>query len=181
MNLLMLRVADESRKTMYAIILSVWAMVAVYAIAHDQYIVRIAPEHFTEYHKPLLGIRNPTYLAAAYAFGASIPPGLLLGIACAFLGRARLFSSHLNPVSIKFILIGCFAVILATEITAATSGYWVYKTEQTLYFSDWYPDKSLPMLITQTIQLTCYFSSAAFSTVFLIFIATRKNGGPNRV
>ena len=44
----------------------------------------------------------------------------------------------------------------------------------TLYGERWYPDDSLPLITTQTIQLTCYLSSALFSCVlFLILIRKR--------
>lgn len=79
---------QEKRSVAYAIIFGIWAEVFLYCLLHDQYLVRIAPEHFTIYHEPLWGIGNPSLLAAAWAFRASIGPGLILGLAALFLARA---------------------------------------------------------------------------------------------
>ena len=39
--------AHETRFGFYGTVFGTWAIVAVYAILHDQYVVRISPEHFT--------------------------------------------------------------------------------------------------------------------------------------
>ncbi|MBK1856213.1 hypothetical protein JO972_14685 [Verrucomicrobiaceae bacterium 5K15] len=154
---------SEKRSLTYAVILQVWFIVAIYAVCHDQYIVRIAPEHFTIYHDPLLGIEDPTTLAAVYAFGASFSPGLLLGFCCAAAARG----GEWPKVRVRRILLGVFVVVLATEVVAASSGYIVYKSGRGIYPASWYPTSTLPMLITQTIQVTCYLAAAMFSSVFL--------------
>ena len=76
----------EGRWASYSFILRVWVRVAIYAVCHDQYIVRIEPRHFTEYHEPLWGLESPALLAAAHASLASIGPGCLLGVACLLAG-----------------------------------------------------------------------------------------------
>lgn len=160
----------ERRQVTYTIILGVWSMVAVYAILHDQYIVRIAPEHFTIYHKPLWGILEPKLLAAAYAFRASFGPGLVLGMACAFVARA----GDRPKVGYGFIFLGTSLVILATEILSVSAGLICYYLEEPLFPSAWYPDPSLPMLVTNTIQITCYLASALCSLLFLCQIGKRR-------
>jgi hypothetical protein len=61
-------------------------------------------------------------------------------------------------------------VIAATEVLSASLGYWVYRSQQPLYPVSWYPDQSLPLLVTQTIQISCYLSSALFSGVLVVGI-----------
>ncbi len=75
---------NERRSVVYAITFGIWAEVFLYCVLHDQYLVRVAPEHFTVYHAPLWGITNLSLLAFAWAFKASIGPGLLLGLAAVF-------------------------------------------------------------------------------------------------
>lgn len=71
--------AGEDRGSFYVTVFGIWLIVAIYAIAHDQYIVTIAPEHFTVYHPNPHGIENSRLLAAWSAVLASVSPGLLLG------------------------------------------------------------------------------------------------------
>lgn len=169
-SLVQFQLIDEKRSVTYLILFQVWLMVAVYAVLHDQYIVRIAPEHFTIYHEPLLGIENPERLAAVYAFAASFSPGLLLGFACALVARTGSWPRLSRP----FILKGVVVIILATEIIAASSGYFVSKRGSGIYPDSWYPNQTLPLLITQTIQVTCYFSAAVFSGILLCVIMVTR-------
>ena len=158
------------RRTSYTIILGTCLLVIVYAILHDQYLVRIAPEHFTVYHEPLWGIENPPLLAAAYAFCAAFVPGLALGLTCAAITTYR----NRTPPRTWLVLRGVLCVIIATELLSAASGLYVYVTKNPLYPAALYPDESLPLLVTQTIQLTCYLAGAAFSCVlFAILIRGR--------
>lgn len=161
---------DEKRTVTYSTILGVWAMVALYAVLHDQYIARIAPEHFTEYHPQIWGIEDPYRLAAALAFGASFGPGLLLGTACLLAARAGSFPKQ----RIKSVFLGVVAVIAATEFFSASLGGWVYCTKQPLLPTWCYPDHSLPLLVTQTIQISCYLLGAVLSGVLLVYIVSTR-------
>ncbi|BDS07418.1 hypothetical protein NT6N_24580 [Oceaniferula spumae] len=168
---------NEKRSVTYSILFKVWLLVAVYAVLHDQYIVRIAPEHFTIYHDPLLGIEHPATLAAVYAFGASFSPGLLLGFSCAVFARG----GSLPKLSVKCILIGVIAVIILTELSAAFSGFIVYKSGSVIYPESWYPSHSLRMMVTQTIQVTCYIAAAVLSVILLVtLLAIRYKNKPNK-
>ena len=164
------RLLDERRSVSYSIILGVWGLILIYAILHDQYIVRIAPEHFTVYHKPLWNIQNPEFLAVAYAFRASIGPGLILGMACAFAARIGSWPK----VTPKFVLGGSVIVIVCTEVISVMTGLWVHSSEQTLYPSAWYPDDSLPLLITATIQFSSYLIGTLFSLLLLLGIVRKR-------
>jgi hypothetical protein len=162
---LLSRIIQDDRSNFYKVVLGVWAMVAVYAMAHDQYIVQIAPKHFSEYHSEILGIQNLQLLALVHAFGASFSPGLLLGTALFFVTRA----GPQPKLKIRKIYIGTLVVIGITELISASSGLIVYMTGQPLYPESWYPEQSLPIWITQTIQLTCYATSALFSAMLLLY------------
>ena len=169
--MLHVRLTDEPRSVTYSILAGVWAIVALYAIAHDQYIVRIAPEHFTIYHEPLWGIANPKWLAAAYALRASIGPGFVLGFACVIVGR----NGSRPKVSKWALFAGTAAVVAATEIVSAGSGWWTDRTKRELFPHAWYPDATLPLRITTTMQITCYLASAFFSLVFLLIVNRQRS------
>lgn len=163
----------ESRGSMYSLALGVWAIVAVFAVLHDQYIVRIAPAHFTEYHDPMWGIRRPTVLAAAYAFRSSWYPGLLLGIACALAARA----DSMPKLSPGFVFKSAAAILVLSELVAGFSGAVVYRRGQGIYPDAFYPAPELPLKVTQTIQVTFYLMSAAWS-IFLIGLILGLRYGP---
>ena len=165
--------ASGQRRHFYAIIVGTWLLVTIYAILHDQYLVRIAPEHFTVYHEPLWGIKNPPLLAAAYAFCAATIPGFALGCVCAFIAHA---GSH-PPLSLRQVFRGVICVIILTEIVSAASGVYAWTTGGNMLYPNndfFYPAKTLPLVTTQTIQLTCYLTGAVFSSIlFVLLIRTR--------
>lgn len=160
----------DSRASAYTVILGVAAMVIIYAVLHDQYIVRIAPEHFTVYHEPLWSITTPTLLAAAYGMLASAAPGLILGFSCFAFGRLGSWPK----VQTKTILIGVAAVIVATELVAMSSGLLAWTLGHGILPSFVYPDNSLPLIVTQTIQIFCYAASALFSGILLLGLLVHR-------
>ncbi len=165
-----LTLLDEKRGVTYAIVFGIWAQVFLYCVLHDQYLIRIAPEHFTEWHPPLWGIENLTLLALGWGFRASVGPGLGLGLAALFLGRAG-SRPKVEPVTmLKVLPLG----ILATEFAGLLAGAWVWRTGLPLYPAAFYPDFSKPLLITQTIQLTCYVTGAVAGMVYLVWIVRRR-------
>ncbi len=165
-----IQLLNEGRRFTYGMIFGVWGIVAAYTVLHDQYIVQIAPEHFTVYHKALWGIKNARLLAALHAFHASISPGLLFGVACVFVGR---FGS-LPKISCKFVFTGTLIIVISSEILSALIGFWVYRTGHSIYPIVWYPDSSMPMLVTQTIQITSYLLDAAFAFLLLIVMFLQR-------
>lgn len=165
---------EEPRPTSYSIVGGVAGIIMGWALLHDQYLVRIAPEHFTEYHEPLWGIQKPWLLAAAYAVVATIGPGLILGMVYLILGRG----GDRKKVTRRYILLGALVVVSLTELICLATGLWVWKTGDVFYPDDWFPDHTLPIKITQTIQITAYLASAVLSTVFafLIYFRRRRDG-----
>lgn len=157
---------SEKRSTAYSCAFGVWLLVAIYCILHDQYIVRIAPEHFTVYHAPIWGLSKPTAIAAAWAFKASLVPGLGLGVAATFIAR----HGSLPRLPVRSVFLGAGVVIILTEITAASVGVWTQLTGRRLLPESWIPRDSKALLVTQTIQLTAYLSAALYSTLWLVWI-----------
>lgn len=158
------RFTDDSRGTTYLIIFGLWLVIATYAVVHDQVIVRIAPEHFTDYHDPIPGVEDPRSLAAVHALAASIVKGLPFGILCVWIGRR----GAPRKVAIKTLFLGTLLILLLTEVGAITAGFRVYETGAALYPSAWYPDHTKPILVTQTIQITCYLSALIYSLTFFL-------------
>lgn len=163
---------NERREITYAIVLGVWGMVAGYAMLHDQVIVRIAPEHFTDYHAPLWGIEAPWLLALVYAARSSLAPGLLWGLVLA--RAARHGAAPKVPVTV--VLQGSAVVILLTELIAAGCGIWVWQTGQYLLPEAVYPEEGLPMRITTTVQGICYLAGAIFAGAWVAVIGQRRRG-----
>jgi hypothetical protein len=161
---------EETRPVTYTIVFGIWAEVFLYCLLHDQYLIRIAPEHFTVYHPPLWGIGNLTLLAAAWAFRASIGPGLLLGLAALFIGRAGSRPKVPPATMLKVVPF----LILLSEAAGIAAGAVAWKTRQPVYPEAIYPELGLPILISQTIQVTCYLAGAAVSAGFLIWLGLRR-------
>ena len=168
-NLLLRPLFDDSRKSFWHIILGVWVSVAVYAVLHDLYIVRIFPEHFTEYHTNPLHIENPYLLSSLWAFGASFTPGISMGLALFLAARAGKYPK----ISPSFIIRGSIAAVIITEVLSVLSGLSVFITEEPLYPGMLYPEKTVPAMVAQTIQLTAYLIGAV-SCAVLIYIVSYK-------
>jgi hypothetical protein len=147
-------------------------MVAVYAMLHDQCIVRIAPEHFTEYHPPLWGIEAPWLLALVYAARSSLAPGLLWGLVLARAAR----HGAAPKVPVAAVLQGTVAVILLTELIAAACGVWVWQTGRYLLPEVLYPEAGLPMRITTTVQGVCYLAGAILAGGWVAVIGQKRVG-----
>ena len=169
------RLEGESRKSVYSLTFVIWGIVAVYAVLHDQYIVRIAPEHFTLYHDPTMWrLRSPKAIAAAYAFRSSWYPGVFLGMACTLAARA----DSMPRLRSRFVLKCVVALVVLTEAVSAASGMAAYRQGHGIYPDQCYLDPSLPLQIAQTIQLTSYWMAALWSS-FLIGTLLGLRYGPD--
>lgn len=161
---------NETRPVTYLIVFGIWAEVFLYCLLHDQYMVRIAPTHFTVYHEPLWGIQNHSLLAAAWAFRASVGPGLVLGMAALFIGRAGKRPKVAPRTMLKVVL----WLILVTEIAGLAAGMRAWRTGRPVYPEAIYPDGTLPILISQSIQVTCYLAGALVSVAFLAWLLWKR-------
>lgn len=118
----------DSRSSIYAHATRIWFPVAIYAVLHDQYVVRIEPRHFTEYHPLVWGVTSPALQAAVLAFFASIGPGLMLGLGCVVAG----WIGNRPRIPDRFVMRGVLTVIVCAEIACLLSGLWVFKSGQPL-------------------------------------------------
>lgn len=164
-------VPGESWKTFFGVFGGTWLAVWLYAAVHNQYLIRIAPEHFTVWHYNIPFTQNYTLLGILYAGGASITPGGILGLLLYVAGR--LFDRP--RLSIWQLVSSTAWVWLAVEICALATGLIVWRTRQGIYPENWYPDHSPGLLITQTIQITAYSSGAVFSMILLAWTWHRRN------
>lgn len=174
MSLIKTTLPGESRRTFFEIVIGVWMAVWLYAALHNQYLIRIAPEHFTVWHYKMPFFTGYTMLGIAYAFAASISPGLILGVFLYLAGR--LFSRP--KLSRNQIILSTAWVWMAVEICGAIAGVIVWQTGRGIY-PDWvYPDHSLGLLITQSIQITAYLSGMLFSSILIIGTWHRRKNLP---
>jgi hypothetical protein len=153
----------ETLGTCLSTILGVWLMVFLYAAIHDQFLIRIHPEHFTVWHYEIPFTRDLSLLALLYAFGGSISPGLLLGTALYVAGR--LFD--LPKKSRRWIFLRVGLVIVVAEICAVAAGLLAWRTGRGVYPDFLYPDYSAGLAITQSVQLTAYLAGGFFSLLLL--------------
>jgi len=164
-------VPGESWRSFLAVFLGTWLAVWFYAAVHNQYLIRIAPEHFTVWHYRIPFTHDHTLLGILYAGGASVAPGGTLGLLLYVVGR--LFNRP--PQSVRRLICSTAWVWLAVEVCALLTGLIVWQTGQPLFPDRLYPAKSLGLLITQTIQITAYSSGALFSVILLFWTwHTRK-------
>lgn len=73
-------------------------------------------------------------------------------------------------LSVKYVFSCVICVIIATEMVSIVFGGVLHFTSWVPYPASWYPDHSEKMLMTQTIQITCYIASALFSGGMLVFL-----------
>lgn len=165
-----MRLLSERRSVSYAVILGVWGETFLYCLLHDQYLVRLAPEHFTVHHPPLWGIANESLLAAAWAFRASVGPGLLMGVAALFIGRG----GRRPKVPVRTLLKGYAVGLVVTEAAGLTAGAWSWFTGRTLYPEIIYPELTRPLITSQSIQLTCYLAGAVVAVIYLAWLWRRR-------
>lgn len=91
-------------------------------------------------------------------------------MAALFLGRAGSRLKVAPGKMLKVVPLG----IVATEAAGLLAGAWVWRTGRPIYPPALYPDFSKPLLITQTIQLTCYAAGGVAGLVFLGWIVRNR-------
>src|SRR6266446_1813322 len=80
-------VPGETWASFLTVFFGTWIAVWLYAALHNQYLIRIAPEHFIVWHHKIPFTRDYTLLGVLYAGGASISPGGILGLLLYLAGR----------------------------------------------------------------------------------------------
>jgi len=164
------RLIDERRSIVYGIVLGIWLELLLLVLVHDQFLIRLAPEHFTVFHPPLWGIENESLLAAAWALRASISPGLGVGLAVAFVARG----GSRPRISVgECLRRGAGWLLAAVAVAWAAGGaawWWGWKPLP----DGWYPDPSRELMTSQTVQVTLYLSATLASMALLIQLARRR-------
>lgn len=163
---------NDHRSVTYRIVFGVTGVIVGWAFIHAQYLVRIAPDHYTKYHEPVGDLESPFLIAAVYGLGASFVPGILMGIATALSGRG----GSRTKVEARSLILGVVWVVIVTEIVALLSGAIVYFRKDVFYPESWYPVMTLPIQISQTVQVTTYLAISVFSAVFLVFVSCCRRG-----
>ncbi len=167
-------IPEEEKGAFFKIVLGTAAMVIAYAILHDQYLIRVSPRHFTEYHPNIFPVSNLTLLAACFAITATFGPGLVLGYlmyAAARLGRKQ-------KTEIAEVYLNVFFLIVVLEIIAVSIGLLaplLAERGQLPFPGEWYPDKTKGILVTQTTQIVCYLLAPILSSIALIKIYKRRS------
>jgi len=169
-------VPNESWASFLGVLVGTWLAVWFYAAVHNQYLIRIAPEHFTVWHYKIRITQDYTLLGILYALRASVAPGGILGALLYVAGR--LFDRP--KIAARQLIFSTALVWLAVEICALVTGVIVWRTNRGIYPADWYPADSLGLLITQTIQITAYSSGAVFSVILLAWTWHRRKHLTNR-
>ena len=167
-------VSDESWLTFAKVVLGTWMMVWIFAAIHNQYLIRIAPEHFTVYHARISFVRDYTLLGITWAFLASGFPGIVLGI-CLYVA-GRVFDRP--KLSVKQLLLSTIWVWVGVEICSIALGLVAWTTLKPIFPEDLYPTFERGLLTTQTIQLTAYLTGAIFSVILIIWTWHRRSRLP---
>ena len=155
---------NETRAGFYGTILGKWAIIAVYAVLHDQYVVRISPQHFTVYHPNVFDIANDQLLATQLAVAASVTPGLLLGTILYFVGR---FGSR-PKLAVRGILGSVGSLVIVTEVFALISLAITGITRKGFYPDFVYPSSDFDLVCTQTVQLTTYLVGVMGASLLVV-------------
>jgi hypothetical protein len=163
-------VAGESWLTFAKVVLGSWMMVWIFAAIHNQYLIRIAPEHFTVYHFKIPFVRDYTLLGITWAFMASSSPGIVLGM-CLYVA-GRVFDRP--KLSVKQLLLSTIWVWIAVEVCSIALGVVARVTGKPVFPDDLYPTFERGLLTTQTVQLTAYLTGAIFSIILIIWTWHRR-------
>lgn len=95
----------------------------------------------------------------------------MLGLGCVVAG----WIGNRPRIPDRFVMRGVLTVIVCAEIACLLSGLWVFKSGRPLYPDFVYPEETLSLVITQTIQITCYLASALFSIALLAAILWKRH------
>ncbi len=161
----------DSRFKTYGTVLGVWLVMLPFALVHDHIIVTVSPEHFTLHHEPLFGLTGARSLATAYAFAATLLPGIALGLTMVLVYRV----GPRPPLSYRRLFVDAAIIIGLAEVIAWTAGAWVWIGGPNPYPADWFPDTAKETVVTQTVQVTLYFACAVVSSVIAIRAALARS------
>jgi hypothetical protein len=145
-------------------------VVVLWAVLHDSYLIHVEPRHFTEYHRPLLPISNYYLLALQYGSIATFGPGLFFGFLAYFACRY----GNKPKVQLSHALIGFIVLTLVVEVILLSLGSYsrnqVQQGQPPLYPEFLYPDLTLGIVYTQTVNISAYLLAPALGAAYLLCI-----------
>jgi hypothetical protein len=149
------------------VVLGVFALTLGYGLANDQWIVAIAPEHFTLYHPHYFPFEAAWAQALCFALVATGGPGLAWGILLYWAARY----GKGPQIGRRTILIGAAVVLVITGGIAWGLGWHVSVTGQPLYPIYFYPSEDENLYVSQTVQLTNYLVGVLGAAGWLLTIS----------
>jgi hypothetical protein len=161
-------VPESERRPLVIFVTGFTLLVLVWACLHDMALMRMEPRHFTEFHRTLLPLASPVWLAVQYAVVATLGPGMVFG-ALAW-AMCRLGNRHpkLQP-GVPFLLF--VPLLLLMELAARVIGRMAllrHKAGLPSFFPEyWYPEQTSGIVYTQTVNITTYLAAVAGGMVFL--------------
>lgn len=161
----------DSRLHTYGTILGVWLVIVPFALVHDQAIVTISPEHFTRDHEPIFGLKGARSLATAYAFVATVLPGIALGLTMVLVYRV----GPRPQLPFARVFMDTALAMAIAEAIAWAAGAWIWLGGSTPYPASWFPDNALDTVLTQTVQVTLYFACATISGLLVMRAAWARS------
>lgn len=147
------------------------AIIVAWAIAHDLYLIHVEPRHFTEYHRPLLPIRDLRLLALQYATVATLGPGLVFGA----LAYAACRAGRRRRLALRPAALGFAGVIAAGELVILALGRYSFSSYKagagTLYPPALYPDLTDGIVYSQSVNISAYLVAPALGAAYLAALA----------
>ena len=172
-----LKTPDGEERTLAVFVIAFGLTIAAWACAHDLHLISVEPRHFTAYHRPLLPISNHGLLAIQYAIVATLGPGMAFG-ALTF-AVCRLGSRP--QLSLRFawwLLLPCLTLIEATALLSGMIARHRYAAGQpSLYPASLYPDASVGIAYSQSVNITTYLAAIGFGLVYLTILLIRRRTG----
>ncbi len=168
--------SEQERGEVVRFALVFCGMIVTWACLHDLYLIGVEPRHFTEYHRPLLPITHHGLLALQYATVATVGPGLVFG----FLAWLACRAGKRRAISLGRAAGGFAIVVLVIETGLLLLGAHARERfEQGLapLYPLWaYPDHSLGILVTQTVNISAYLFAPALGAIYLagLFLTRAK-------
>ncbi len=170
-----LRIPESERPQVVRFAVTFAVVIVTWACLHDVYLIGIEPRHFTEYHRPLLPIHHHALLAMQYAMVATFGPGLAFGFLAWFTCRA----GARTPRRLRPTLGGFIVLIGGVEMVLVALGHYAAHRASVglapLYPRFLYPETTIGILRTQTINLTAYWLAPTCGAFYLlVLLQTRR-------
>lgn len=154
------------------------SVIVFWAVLHDFHLMQVEPRHFTEFHRPLLPLKNHFLIALQYATVATLGPGLTFGfLACFACTSGPGKKVELRQLVVRFILLISLIELVLLSI-GGLSEFVFLKSGSTLYPASFYPELSTGIVYTQTVNISAYLIAPLVSSIFLALIWKQRLRNP---